>query len=468
MNKLYVLAFAFLFFCSTSIEAQWSNAEFHFVTENNMPKALSLSAMDQDANGDLHMIFQQDNQGMQELWYAQRKADASFTEPTLVEGITESVYEAKLKVLDNGKVVVSYLKGAESNQQLYINTIGEADSETMISGLTQSVHTPDVEIDANGMVHYTYVTTNEDGDYRVYYGNVNHDNPVNPFIEELLYSNVDDPQKANPQIAISNNNTPHIFYAGPSGISGFKIQYAYRQNDGLWYYTSINQTPNQFDEECVVSIKDGWIHLVYSGNDGIQTNSRVVYIKKPVEGGSSTWSSNVVVADESNVKSQSIFVDNNDIVHISLLKEEDKWLYVTNSEGNWNNSALLDDYSLKQINLLIDDQGNGFILAEHLTGSGEEIVLWGNKDVEDPGTGLNDLFFADLKLYPNPASSYVNIETNQVIQSIQIFDTQSRLIFNQEVHNNQLAIDLTDWSKGIYFVKLNDGINQRTEKIIIR
>jgi len=85
--------------------------------------------------------------------------------------------------------------------------------------------------------------------------------------------------------------------------------------------------------------------------------------------------------------------------------------------------------------------------------------------VEELGVGENTLN-SGLRLYPNPSSNILNIySANQPIQTIQLFDlTGKQLMERDGIDNNQLSLDVSSISKGIYFIRLN---NLLTKKIII-
>ena len=74
-------------------------------------------------------------------------------------------------------------------------------------------------------------------------------------------------------------------------------------------------------------------------------------------------------------------------------------------------------------------------------------------------SGIEDLSTIQVKLYPNPASSMLTIETEALIESIEIFDINGSMI-QRELTNNFSVASLTN---GIYFihVKTNEGISTK-------
>ena len=72
-------------------------------------------------------------------------------------------------------------------------------------------------------------------------------------------------------------------------------------------------------------------------------------------------------------------------------------------------------------------------------------------------------------LFVNPVEELVEISVkeNHINLMIQIFDINGSLLnsFTEYVDNNKIAIDLKNYSSGIYFLKIN-GDNIRTHKLI--
>jgi hypothetical protein len=67
-----------------------------------------------------------------------------------------------------------------------------------------------------------------------------------------------------------------------------------------------------------------------------------------------------------------------------------------------------------------------------------------------------------LKIYPNPASTYIQISLKgqkEKVSSYQIYDIQGRIIKSEECNSADKIIDIAELSKGIYVVevKLESG-----------
>lgn len=69
----------------------------------------------------------------------------------------------------------------------------------------------------------------------------------------------------------------------------------------------------------------------------------------------------------------------------------------------------------------------------------------------------------DIRIYPNPTSNFVNIETNnQNIENIEIIDITGKII----IYTKNIKIDFTDYKKGIYFIKVRTDKQMYISKIV--
>ncbi len=80
--------------------------------------------------------------------------------------------------------------------------------------------------------------------------------------------------------------------------------------------------------------------------------------------------------------------------------------------------------------------------------------LGGGEDPEDP-TSISEVNLSNIALYPNPAKTVLNIEN--ATEDVQIFDITGRLLINVENKGtNLLQINVSNLSKGMYFVKVGN------------
>lgn len=71
-----------------------------------------------------------------------------------------------------------------------------------------------------------------------------------------------------------------------------------------------------------------------------------------------------------------------------------------------------------------------------------------------------------IKIYPNPTSDVVNIKADSTIRSIQVYDVQGRILISKILSEENASVDLSSYSSGIYYLKINSDNGSKTEKLI--
>lgn len=71
-----------------------------------------------------------------------------------------------------------------------------------------------------------------------------------------------------------------------------------------------------------------------------------------------------------------------------------------------------------------------------------------------------------ITIYPNPSRDVVNIEASSVINSVQVYDIQGRLLMTHLATDLKTSIDIADKADGVYFFKINSNKGIKVEKII--
>jgi hypothetical protein len=71
----------------------------------------------------------------------------------------------------------------------------------------------------------------------------------------------------------------------------------------------------------------------------------------------------------------------------------------------------------------------------------------------------------EVKLYPNPVRHILNIEIENDIQSIEIYNIQGQKV----LYSNQKQINVSNLAAGIYMVRIQDTENNiATKKVVIK
>lgn len=71
-----------------------------------------------------------------------------------------------------------------------------------------------------------------------------------------------------------------------------------------------------------------------------------------------------------------------------------------------------------------------------------------------------------IKIYPNPTDDVVDIKADSTIRSIQVYDVQGRILISKILSEENASVDLSSYSSGIYYLKINSDNGAKTEKLI--
>ena len=87
-----------------------------------------------------------------------------------------------------------------------------------------------------------------------------------------------------------------------------------------------------------------------------------------------------------------------------------------------------------------------------------------------PCTGLsisNSLGLNSFLVYPLPSDGKINVQHEEKIQEIQIFDLTGKRIFIQKFNSNSVNLELSDIPNGIYIIYIKTETQTQKQKIII-
>lgn len=60
-----------------------------------------------------------------------------------------------------------------------------------------------------------------------------------------------------------------------------------------------------------------------------------------------------------------------------------------------------------------------------------------------------------LSIYPDPASSTLNIVADSKIDHIVIVDPLGRIVYDRDNYSNKAKVDVSGLSKGIYYISID-------------
>lgn len=112
---------------------------------------------------------------------------------------------------------------------------------------------------------------------------------------------------------------------------------------------------------------------------------------------------------------------------------------------------------------LVTQNGNYQVLVSNSDGCYDTSISYNFQS-----TGwLENSTLLDLKLFPNPANSILNIHCNDLITEFTIYDTKGSVVLAvKAINEKELSIDISKLQNGLYFIKTN-GLNKSLVKKFI-
>jgi hypothetical protein len=73
-----------------------------------------------------------------------------------------------------------------------------------------------------------------------------------------------------------------------------------------------------------------------------------------------------------------------------------------------------------------------------------------------------------LKIFPNPARDFIQIDFGSVEhRNVEILNNQGRLVF-EGILSNKKKISISNWTSGIYYIKVGDVDSQVIGKLVVQ
>jgi len=137
----------------------------------------------------------------------------------------------------------------------------------------------------------------------------------------------------------------------------------------------------------------------------------------------------------------------------------------------WNGSAwvnfMTDTYTYDDNNFTKSESWKEWNISGTKVEYGDSIYYYFHTNA-----GINDFISQEksIIIYPNPSNGRFSISSNIPINSIEIYNLfGERIISNFKFKQQTLnEIDLLDYAKGIYFIKIHDDMYIYTEKVVIQ
>lgn len=82
--------------------------------------------------------------------------------------------------------------------------------------------------------------------------------------------------------------------------------------------------------------------------------------------------------------------------------------------------------------------------------------------------GINDIKSFNVTIYPNPAESTVNFQSDTPIETIEMTDVNGKFMNRYVINSSSSSLDMSSLTKGVYFMRLNAQGGSVVKRIIIQ
>src|SRR5690554_3192205 len=142
---------------------------------------------------------------------------------------------------------------------------------------------------------------------------------------------------------------------------------------------------------------------------------------------------------------------------------------------NWLSSESSEDYTLVSIPFTPyttpEDPPPAYarILVSAMVGDLAPGHAWISVDAMEMGVpqGLSELRQSTFKIFPNPASEYLSVQSSQeIIGNLKIFDAQGKRVFEKRILATSTEIDVRKFSPGIYTLQ-SDNLKFKASTFVV-
>lgn len=128
-----------------------------------------------------------------------------------------------------------------------------------------------------------------------------------------------------------------------------------------------------------------------------------------------------------------------------------------------------ENYTIRNYNEIIPDDGyQGELIIPVKVCDGYKYSNEYNLIVNVTTTTTDDMMTTTVKVSPNPASDYIQIECQENIFKVNIYDTNGKIVIGEEVNSKKIIISNKNLIPGIYFAQILTNKSSTIQKIIIR
>ncbi len=134
---------------------------------------------------------------------------------------------------------------------------------------------------------------------------------------------------------------------------------------------------------------------------------------------------------------------------------------------DFNNDGTEDSNEQHPTYVFVD--GGDYTISLTVTNeTGDNFTVTKEAFIHASGVGIAEQDALAFRCYPNPAKNVFNIQSEELLSSIKMYNVNGQLIYEDVTCETKLqSIDISSFEKGIYFVELRSEVSASTIKVMI-
>ena len=226
------------------------------------------------------------------------------------------------------------------------------------------------------------------------------------------------------------------------------------------------------DLKTVVDAGAGTITLQPNFNTYADNPTDPFWVNQTTGEGNKTFEGNTYVEDNSLVGSELTFIGGAVSHSIDAGYEVVAFIKVFNADFSVlkeETTTLVEgqNFSVTYTNVEAEDAvvQYGFKVTGPNANPADEAML-GSVVVSATFLGTNDLNLAKVALYPNPASTSININAEEMLESVRIFNVLGQEVMNVNPSDRNVSIEISSLQRGVYLANVVTNVGVKTIKFI--
>lgn len=151
---------------------------------------------------------------------------------------------------------------------------------------------------------------------------------------------------------------------------------------------------------------------------------------------------------------------------VTLIWEEPTSCLIPDGYNIYRNYVQINDSLATELNYideaLIPDYYDYYVTAVYYFGESDP-----SNSAQALLSGIDDLGTKQYNIFPNPARSLLNIQSDFKVKSVQMYDNKGQIIFAENPNQKNIQIDVSQFEPGIYFMQLEIEEKTILRKIIV-